>query len=401
MNRPCLHNRILMTALWALLLGLLSITALFAQTPAADKADGPLPIEMNARLLDHAVYPGDPIRVEVSFKSPKPFGADVLGSLPLGKFELRNRDRSRAETDGGLTITHLFELAAYEPGPYETPRIEFVLRQGGREEERTLDAMRVTVKSLLEEEAQKIAQQQAPPAAPNAAPNGGATIVQPGGATPPPTLNLPGAVPGAGIPGAQPGMQPGQPTAQGQPGQPEPVQVKLEPRDIKGPVGLFVEDYTPAYLLGGIAALALLGLGIWWWLRRPRHIEEEIERAPVDTRPAHVIALARLDELERRQLVAKREIKAYHLELSEILRDYFKRRYELVVALSMTSSEIVGMLKGLYLRDLDDRAVAELLLAGDLVKFAKDEPTDEICHERLARARLIVERTKEAGHGVQ
>lgn len=386
-----MHGRQTGIMLWlCVLCGLWFVPAVWADGSGSQAEPGPLPVEMRQTLHDPQVYPGDPIRLEVRFESDRAFSAEVLGSLPLGKFELKRRERRRDDTGGRFAVVHQFELLAFTPDDYETPRILFVITQDGRQEERSLDARRVTVRSLLEEEARKIARQQAQGAA-RTGPAPGAQIVQPGAA--PPTLVLPGA------PDEPPA--PGQPPVPGQPDGPEAVEVSLEPRDIKQPVAVWRENYTPAYIVAALLALLLAGLLLRWWLKRPGPVQDDTPAEPVDTRPAHVVALARLDELERRQFVAKRQIKAYHLELSEILRDYFKRRYALDVALSMTSSEIVERLKTLYLRDLDDRAVAELMLAGDLVKFAKDEPADAVCHERLAQARLIVERTREDNLGVR
>ncbi|RJO63610.1 MAG: hypothetical protein C4523_19800 [Myxococcales bacterium] len=365
------------------------------------KPEEPLPIEMETRLEPHEVYPGDEIRLIVTFRSEKPFSADVVGGLPLGDFDLKERDMQRSEEDGKQVVRHVFTLVQFKAGTFELPKVPFSLKQGSRQEERSSDLVRVAVKSLLEEEGQKIALQQArDQAAKQGAAQPGAggpgKVVQPGQNQPVgPTFNLPqGQAPAPGSPMVQPGQPPAAP------GGPQPMQVELKPRDIKGPAPLIREDYTLLYVAGGAAAAAFLGAGIWFYLRRRKPRPIIVERI-VDTRPPDVIALARLAQLEAEQLVAKRKLKDYHTRLAEILHDYFGRRYNLVDALAMTSEELILALGRLYLRDLDERVVGEVLFACDLVKFAKLEPDDASSLERLGKAKLIVERTKEERGGVQ
>ena len=367
---------------------------------AADEAAKPLPVEMSTRLTGREVYPGDEITLEITFSSEKPFAADVPGAIPLGEFDLKDRTVRRGEEDGRHFVRHSLKLIQFKTGTYDLPRIPFVLRQSGRQEERQSDALRVKVKSVIEEEALKIAMQKRRDREGQAQRPGGpgAELIDPGRNKPiGPTFNLPQQQ-GQASPPAAPAA-PDQPMSGRRGVQPEPVQ--LEPRDIKGPVPLMQKSYLLLYLLGALLAVMLIAAGVWLWLRYRRPPEAVEEDEPVDTRPAHLIAFERLLELERRQLVAKRELKEYHLQLSEILRDYFSRRYSLTDALSMTSTEIAGQLGRMYLRDLNEKVIVELFAAGDLVKFARDEPSDEVCFESLKLARMIVERTKEERVGIQ
>ncbi len=364
-----------------------------------------LPIDMKTQLRADEIYPGDEIDLTVTFSSEKPFAADVLGSLPLGKFDLKTRDTEREQVDDRYIVRHHFKLLRFEPGVYEIPRILFSLTQNGEQQERKSDLVRVTVKSLLEEEAMKIAQQQAKnqkaatPAGQAPSP-GNAKIVDPNQQQPVgPTFNMPNAGNGKLPPTAQPQGPMGAPGNGGQ--APQQQQIKLGPRDIKGVLPVIHEDYSLLYVLGGLLGLILLAVAVWLYLRFRKPKEIEVAPVIVDTRPAHEIALERLSDLQARQLVAKRQLKDYHLELSEILRGYFERRYNIQDALSMTSEEIGDTLAKLYMRDLSEEVVRELLQNCDLVLFAKDEPSDERCHERLETARTIVTRTKEVTHGIQ
>lgn len=360
-----------------------------APTPAAapSKPKAPaLPIEMKAVLKADAVYPGDPIPLVITFRSEAPFTADTLGTLDLGELELKDRDVQHLEEGGAHIVRHTLRLIGFKPGRFDVPPIRFALKQNGKEEERASDPVRVTVKSLLEEEARKLAEQAARDQQQGQAPKPqqGATLVDPRLQTPPPTLGAP----------TQPGApaQPGTPTPQAAP---QGQQVKLAPRDIKDPVPLVRQDYTPAYIAGAVAALALLALGIWLWrrhLRRKVRRTEE-EAPPVDTRPPHVIALAELAALEAEGLIAKREFKRFHERLSLILREYLGRRYDNAEARTLTTPEMLEWMRRLYIRELSERALDEVLGSCDLVLFAKDEPHDADCFTRLEQVRLIVTRT--------
>lgn len=398
------HGNIVILILVFLMLGIFSALALAEEkTAQKDSAlkDDPIAVEMKTKVLGHEVYPGDEIVLTVTFNSRKEFGAEVLGSLSLGDFELKDRDKTRGEVDGGFQMVHTFVLVNFKAGSYEIPQITFVVKQGGKQKEVKSDLVKITVKSLLQEEARKMAMQQIRDQQANAnAKKGQAKIVNPNKPDPNlPTLNVP-ATPGTPQGGQGQTVNPNQPQA-GQPQANQPQQVQLAPRDIKKPVQLIKDDYTLAYVAGAVLGLLLLGGFIFWYRRRPQKDEKEVEEQVVDTRPAHVIAFERLDELEKKQLVAKRMFKPYHLEISEIIKEYFKKRYNLEDAPSLTSSEITRKLGELYLKDLSEKVIDQLLSACDMVLFAKVEPDDKACFERLKLARMIVERTKEADNGVQ
>lgn len=362
--------------------------------PAPAAAAKPkLAIEMETKLLANVVYPGDPIPLQIVFRSERPFTADTLGALDLGDFELKDRETTRGEENGKHVVRHSFRLLSFTPGVYELPRVTFSLKQNGAEEERQSDLTKVTVKSLLEEEAQKMAAQAAKDRAagvqPGQKPKQGATLIDPRTQGQAPMLNVPGPV---GAPGAAP-------TPNGAPGQDQDQGVKLMPRDIKDPLPLVKKDYTLAYVLGGVLALLLAaGLGLWlrrhWRAKEKETVVEEI----VDTRPADEIALLALQALEAKGLLAKRDYKQFHLELSEILRAYLGRRYGNPEALTLTAPEVVAWIEALYLREISEKVLDEVLSGCDLVLFAKDEPNDEDCFKRIEQVRLIVTRTAERSH---
>lgn len=153
-------------------------------------------------------------------------------------------------------------------------------------------------------------------------------------------------------------------------------------------------DFLP-YLAIGLGVVLLIGLIIWWI--RGKKKPEEVVQEPVDDRPAHVIALERLDALAAKKLWQAGDIKAFHTELTYILRAYLERRFNMR-ALESTTFEIMMGIKlqpahvipKSWYPDLE-----RLLQTADLVKFAKAEPPQEWHQEMFDLARKFVEDTKE------
>jgi len=89
--------------------------------------------------------------------------------------------------------------------------------------------------------------------------------------------------------------------------------------------------------------------------------------------PCHIIALERLEKLREQKLWQSGKLKMYHSEISEILRDYIEKRYN-VNALEETTDEIMyGLRLHGIPNDVKEKLFQVLTLA-DLVKFAKEQP---------------------------
>jgi hypothetical protein len=153
-------------------------------------------------------------------------------------------------------------------------------------------------------------------------------------------------------------------------------------------------DFLP-YLAIGLGAVLLIGLIVWWI--RSKKKPEEVVQEPIDDRPAHVIALERLDALASKKLWQAGEIKAFHTELSYILRAYLERRFD-IRALESTTFEIMLGIK-LQPAHIVPKSwhpdLERLLQTADLVKFAKAEPPQEWHNEMFDLARKFVVDTKE------
>lgn len=106
-------------------------------------------------------------------------------------------------------------------------------------------------------------------------------------------------------------------------------------------------------------------------------------------------AVKKLKELEEKQLWQKSQIKEYHSEITEIIREYFEKRYK-IIALKLTTTETVEALRQQTAPDAVVVLTAEFLTLADMVKFAKHVPPFETNERMLEIAYLIVEKSTPA-----
>lgn len=139
--------------------------------------------------------------------------------------------------------------------------------------------------------------------------------------------------------------------------------------------------------------LALLVLAIIFFLAKKflKKEKQEIVK-PQIILPPHVLALTKLDELEREKLWQSGKVKEYHSRITEIVREYFERRFSFP-ALELTSSEQIQ-----YLKNLDEakniiNTTESFFTNADLVKFAKFNPQPDLNAIMLEQAREIVNMT--------
>lgn len=151
-----------------------------------------------------------------------------------------------------------------------------------------------------------------------------------------------------------------------------------------------IEDYM--WFILAILVLALVGLAIRFFGRQK---EPKVVAPPVVQLPPHETALAALKALEAKQLWQKGDIKAYHSELSYILRNYLEGRYG-VQALEMTTSEIHRQLQDLDFDTSWKDQLTNMLQAVDMVKFAKAEPSVQFHTQSMESVKSFVLATKQA-----
>jgi len=157
---------------------------------------------------------------------------------------------------------------------------------------------------------------------------------------------------------------------------------------------ILIDDYTPLYILGGLILLTVLFFLTRWFIQKykTRKKEEELAAPPPPPRPAHLVALERLEDLRTSEFLAQRNFKAYFVELSEIMRSYLGQRYDFD-SVELTVFELLRVLRDLRTPGLDLGHLEKILNEADFVKFAKYTPTDVEAHTAINSAFELVERT--------
>lgn len=154
------------------------------------------------------------------------------------------------------------------------------------------------------------------------------------------------------------------------------------PGEVVGPNWSLAEKAAAVAL--AIALLALTGIYV---LRRgrPEPLPQPLPR------PAKERALEALDRLVDTELLAAREYKAFHAELSHVLRAFLAetdRRW----GLDLTTGEILTATRGGGLDPARAHTLIEILAAADLIKFARMTSSPERALQVLGNARVWVER---------
>lgn len=150
-------------------------------------------------------------------------------------------------------------------------------------------------------------------------------------------------------------------------------------------------DYWP-WALGALA----LGLGLWLlrrFLRRRKAAPAEAA-PPVPALPPAEAALQALAALEARK-AWRGEAKAFHVELTDILRAYLQGQFGIAAPESVTS-EILEETARLGLPEENRSQLSRILSQADLVKFAKLLPPEADSAALLAQARSFVEQSRPA-----
>ena len=155
--------------------------------------------------------------------------------------------------------------------------------------------------------------------------------------------------------------------------------------DIAGPIDVRIWPWLLA------AALAAIGLLAWAWRSWKRRVPGQAAAGatPPDPRTYDEIALDELRALAGIDL----PLKEYYDRISEILRLYLERRYELP-ALRMTSGDLHRRLRETQ-ASVEARGMTRTLLERcDLVKFARYLPADDDRRKDVNSAGHIVVLTR-------
>nr|WP_068892671.1 BatD family protein [Pedobacter panaciterrae] len=167
--------------------------------------------------------------------------------------------------------------------------------------------------------------------------------------------------------------------------------------DIKQPLAVkysfldWLRDHWHWVVLSLVLILLVAGVSYYLWQKR-RNKPVAVEIKPLV--PADVTALKKLAGLRDKKLWQQEEVKQYHIELTDILREYLEKRYR-IQALEQTSEEIFAGLRHMEITDQNRAKLRQILMLADLVKFAKGKPLDVENEQSIENAISFVTDTKE------
>ncbi|MES2110545.1 MAG: hypothetical protein V4577_17435 [Bacteroidota bacterium] len=167
--------------------------------------------------------------------------------------------------------------------------------------------------------------------------------------------------------------------------------------DIKQPITVSYTflDWFLAHSWVLSLAIALIGGGIILYLYFKNRTKEVKEIKVIEPAvPAHVMALTKLQQLRERKLWQQEAVKEYHSELTDILREYLEKRYEIKTH-ERTTEEIIASLKHMTISNEYRVKLNEVLTLADLVKFAKAKPLPVDNELTMENAIAFVSKTQE------
>jgi len=171
---------------------------------------------------------------------------------------------------------------------------------------------------------------------------------------------------------------------------------KPEPRDVSSPVAVIVSDYR-ALVFAGLCVFWLLVAFIFRLRRSGTAIAPRIIDLPPE-KPAHEIAMKRLQQIVDDDLLRQGKAYEYFVRMAEAVREYLGNRYRFF-ALDLTSRELLEELRDRNTPGLEHAKLQLILNDADLVKFARNQPTDEISSRSIDGAFALVEATKYSEEG--
>ena len=143
-----------------------------------------------------------------------------------------------------------------------------------------------------------------------------------------------------------------------------------------------------------LMALALIGVGIYFYILKMKNKPIPFFEKQEALLPAHEVALQKLTAIKEEKLWQKGQDKLYYTQLTDVLREYFTRRFN-IQAMEMTSGEIIDALQTDENAKIILDKLKQILSVSDMVKFAKRQPTTEENEISIVNSFFVVNQTKE------
>ena len=145
-----------------------------------------------------------------------------------------------------------------------------------------------------------------------------------------------------------------------------------------------------------VLLLAGIGVSAYYlitYLQSRKRDEQGNAMITIPLRPAEEVALEKLDAIKEKKIWQQGQVKEYHTQLTDVVREYIARRFD-VSSVEQTSDETLRDIRPLLIerKDLYDQ-LRKMLTLADLVKFAKWSTTPDENELSLRNAYTFVKET--------
>ncbi|MBQ5387832.1 MAG: hypothetical protein IIU55_01975 [Paludibacteraceae bacterium] len=146
-----------------------------------------------------------------------------------------------------------------------------------------------------------------------------------------------------------------------------------------------------------IVGVSMSGYYLITYLKK-RMDKDEVNDAPTEPlRPADEVALEKLDIIREQKIWQTGQVKEYHTQLTDVVREYIARRFD-VSSTEQTSDETMQAMRPLLKEQKDlYEQLRKMLTLADLVKFAKWTTTPDENELSLRSAYTFVKETTKNG----
>lgn len=142
-------------------------------------------------------------------------------------------------------------------------------------------------------------------------------------------------------------------------------------------VKLGVKDYWELYKFYFLGALILLAAVFLFlvFFKKGFFRKDKKQELPINQ------TLTKLKKLQQKKYIQQGNYRLFYVELLEITRSFLTKQYYLPAEVLLTDDLIALMKKTNRISEPHEKLVEEILLRGDMVKFAKMLPNEEIMEE--------------------
>lgn len=179
--------------------------------------------------------------------------------------------------------------------------------------------------------------------------------------------------------------------------------VDEEAKGLRDPAALasFPRPLWAWAFLGLVVSALLAGLAYVWWQRQQDDSEPVAQQVETERQSPYEVAATQLRRLQQEDGIHPEDVKAFYVDLADILRTYLSRELG-VAALERTTSELIETLD--HRPDVSTEAVGRIqavLELADLVKFADTRPAPEDNRQALQQTRAAIDAVRTTPRSAQ